>query len=91
MLITSKGRALAGGVWSVGGLPPSWPPVRFAGATDYALAEVPAELIAPGPGLDLSQLGAGIVFASGASHVQELSVTTRALVGAGAVSGCAGV
>lgn len=48
---------------------------------DYALAEVPAELIVPGQGLDLSQLGAGIVFASRElPHVQELSVTTRALV-----------
>ncbi len=31
---------------------------------DYVLAEVPAALIAPGQGLDLSQLGAGVVFAS---------------------------
>lgn len=48
---------------------------------DYALAEVPAELIIPGQKPDLSQLGAGIVFASRElPHVQELSVTTRALV-----------
>ncbi len=48
---------------------------------DHALAEVPAELIVPGQGLDLRKLGAGIVFASRElPHVQELSITTRALV-----------
>jgi hypothetical protein len=45
------------------------------------LAEVPEALILPGQKPDLGPLGAGIVFASRQiPHVQELSVTTRALV-----------
>lgn len=48
---------------------------------DYALAEVPAELIELRVRSDIGQLGAGTVFASRQlPHVQELSVTTRNLV-----------
>lgn len=48
---------------------------------DYALAEVPAELIEIQVRADVGQLGAGIVFASRQiPHVEELTVTTRELV-----------
>ena len=48
---------------------------------DYALAEVPSELIELQVRADIGQLGAGVVFASRElPHVQELSVTTRELV-----------
>lgn len=51
---------------------------------DYALAEVPAELIVPGQTPNLKDLGCGMVFASRElPHVQELSVTTRARVEVG--------
>lgn len=48
---------------------------------EYALAEVPAELIEANTFPDIGQLGTGIVFASRElPHVQELTVTTRDLV-----------
>lgn len=48
---------------------------------DYALAEVPAELVAASAHPEIADLGAGIVFASRElPHAQELSVTTRELV-----------
>jgi hypothetical protein len=48
---------------------------------EYALAEVPVELIEADAFPDIGQLGAGIVFASRElPHVQELSITTRDLV-----------
>lgn len=48
---------------------------------DYALAEVPTELIELRVRADIGQLGAGIVFASRKlPHAQELTVTTRDMV-----------
>lgn len=48
---------------------------------DYALAEIPCELIEAQAFPEIVQLGAGIVFASREiPHVQELTVTTRDLV-----------
>lgn len=48
---------------------------------EYALAEVPVELIEADAFPGIRQLGAGIVFASRElPHVQELTVTTRDLV-----------
>ncbi len=48
---------------------------------DYALAEVPSELIDIRVRPDIGELGAGIVFASRElAHAQELTVTTRDLV-----------
>jgi len=48
---------------------------------DYALAEVPLELIEAQAFPEIGQLGAGIVFASREiPHVQELTVTSRDLV-----------
>lgn len=48
---------------------------------EYALAEVPIELIEADAFPGIGQLGAGIVFASRElPHVQELSITTRDLV-----------
>lgn len=48
---------------------------------EYVLAEVPPELVALKAFPDISELGAGIVFASRQlPHAQELSMTTRGLV-----------
>lgn len=48
---------------------------------EYALAEVPEELINPKAFPEINDLGSGIVFASKeASHPQELTLTTRNLV-----------
>lgn len=48
---------------------------------DYAMAEVPSELVSHGGRADIRELGAGLVFASRRlSNVQELTPTTRNLV-----------
>lgn len=63
-----------------------WVAARLATAfglpiADYALAEVPTELIDPRVRADIAQLGEGIVFASRQlPHVQELNARSRELV-----------
>jgi len=48
---------------------------------DYAMAQVPVELVSFGVRADIRELGAGLVFASRRlPHVQELTPTTRDLV-----------
>ena len=48
---------------------------------DYAMAQVPVELVSFGVRADIRELGAGLVFASRRlHHVQELTPTTRDLV-----------